>query len=58
MVFFLPFAISRKSNYNVQRKKVLHMAYHILLVDDESEIITMLQRFLLQNNYRVSCAMD
>lgn len=40
------------------RKRVFQMAYHILIVDDEIEIITMLQRFMNQNNYKVSYATD
>lgn len=32
------------------------MAYRILIVDDEIEVVTMLQSFLLRNGYQVSCA--
>ncbi len=32
------------------------MAYRIIIVDDEIEVATMLQRFLLRNGYQVSCA--
>ena len=31
------------------------MAYRILIVDDEIEVVTMLQSFLLRNSYQVSC---
>lgn len=34
------------------------MAYRILIVDDETEFVTMLQSFLLRNNYQVSYALD
>ena len=32
------------------------MAYRILIVDDEIEVVTMLQSFQLRNGYQVSCA--
>ena len=34
------------------------MAYHILVIDDEAEVVTMLQSFLTRNNYQVSCALE
>ena len=34
------------------------MAYHILVVDDEREVASMLERFLTGNHYQVSCALE
>lgn len=34
------------------------MAYRILIVDDEIEVVTMLQSFLQRNGYQVLCALD
>ena len=34
------------------------MAYRILVIDDETEVVTMLQSFLARNDYQVSCALE
>lgn len=34
------------------------MAYRILVIDDETEVVAMLQNFLTKNNYQVSCALE
>ena len=34
------------------------MAYRILVIDDETEVVTMLQSFLTKNDYQVSCALE
>ena len=34
------------------------MAYRILIVDDETEVVTMLQSFLQRNGYQALCAFD
>ena len=34
------------------------MAYRVLIVDDETEVVTMLQSFLQRNGYQAICALD
>ena len=34
------------------------MAYRILIIDDEAEVVAMLQSFLTRNSYQVSCALE
>ena len=47
-----------ESYYSAGIGKGSVMAYHILIIDDEAEVVAMLRSFLTRNNYQVSFALE